>query len=138
MQFVEGDLFDRYPTLRFVIPHGGGAVPYHWGRYRGLAMRMGRPDPSVLLRNVFFDTCVYHQPGIDLLAQVIPTENVLFASEMLGAVRGADPDTGVAWDDTRSYVDRLDLTAEQRHQVFEGNVRRVYPRLDAQLTAAGR
>jgi 4-oxalmesaconate hydratase len=25
------------PTLRFVIPHGGGAVPYHWGRYRGLA-----------------------------------------------------------------------------------------------------
>ena len=43
MQLVQGDLFSRFPTLRFVIPHGGGAVPYHWGRYRGLADRLGRP-----------------------------------------------------------------------------------------------
>ena len=70
-------------------------MPYHWGRYRGLATRMGRPDPSELLRNVFFDTCVYHQPGIDLLLRVIDADNILFASEMLGAVRGADPDTGI-------------------------------------------
>jgi 4-oxalmesaconate hydratase len=138
MQFVEGDLFTRFPTLRFVIPHGGGAVPYHWGRYRGLAERMGRPQPATLLANVFFDTCVYHQPGIDLLTRVLPAENVLFASEMLGAVRGADPDTGIAWDDTKQYIDRAGLTDEQRHEVFEGNARRVYPRLDAQLTAAGR
>jgi 4-oxalmesaconate hydratase len=138
MQLFEGDLFDRFPTLRFVIPHGGGAVPYHWGRYRGLAMRMGLPDPSRLLRNVFFDTCVYHQPGIDLLLKVIDTDNVLFASEMIGAVRGADPATGIAWDDTKQYVDRAGLTEEQRHKVYEANARRVYPRLDAQLTAAGR
>ncbi len=138
MQFLEGDLFRRFPTLCFVIPHGGGAVPYHWGRYRGLAARMGRPDPSELLRNVFFDTCVYHQPGMDLLHRVIPVDNILFASEMLGAVRGADPATGIAWDDTKRYVDQVDLTEDQRHQVFEGNTRRVYPRLDAQLTAAGR
>jgi 4-oxalmesaconate hydratase len=138
MQFLEGDLFTRFPTLRFVIPHGGGAIPYHWGRYRGLAVRMDRPDPSTLLRNVFFDTCVYHQPGIDLLARVIPADNILFASEMLGAVRGADPETGIAWDDTLAYVNRLELTDEQRHKVLEGNARRVYPRLDAQLRAAGR
>jgi 4-oxalmesaconate hydratase len=138
MQFLEGDLFERFPTLRLVIPHGGGAIPYHWGRYRGLAMRMGRPDPSTLLRNVFFDTCVYHQPGIDLLTRVIPAENILFASEMLGAVRGADPDTGIAWDDTKIYVDAAGLTQQERTQVFEGNARRVYPRLDARLTAAGK
>jgi 4-oxalmesaconate hydratase len=57
---------------------------------------------------------------------------------MLGAVRGADPDTGIDWDDTKAYVDRVGLTDEQRQQVFEGNARRVYPRLDAQLTAAGK
>jgi 4-oxalmesaconate hydratase len=133
MQFLEGDLFERFPTLRLVIPHGGGAVPYHWGRYRGLAMRMGRPDPSTLLRNVFFDTCVYHQPGIDLLTRVIPTENILFASEMLGAVRGADPETGIAWDDTKKYLDAAGLDEGQRAAVFEGNARRVYPQLDARL-----
>ncbi len=138
MQFLEGDLFSRFPTLRFVIPHGGGAVPYHWGRYRGLAMRMGRPDPATLLDNVFFDTCVYHQPGVDLLLDVLPADNVLFASEMLGAVRGADPDTGIAWDDTKQYVDRARLSDDEREKVFERNARRVYPRLDARLTAAGR
>jgi 4-oxalmesaconate hydratase len=94
---------------------------------------MGRPDPSTLLRNVFFDTCVYHQPGIDLLTRVIPTENILFASEMLGAVRGADPQTGIAWDDTKKYLDAAGLDEAQQAAVFEGNARRVYPRLDARL-----
>jgi 4-oxalmesaconate hydratase len=136
MQLLEGDLFERFPTLRLVIPHGGGAIPYHWGRYRGLAMRMGRPDPSTLLRNVFFDTCVYHQPGIDLLTRVIPTENILFASEMLGAVRGADPETGIAWDDTKTYLDAAGLDEKQRQAVFEDNARRVYPRLSARLDTA--
>jgi 4-oxalmesaconate hydratase len=138
MQLLEGDLFERFPTLRLVIPHGGGAIPYHWGRYRGLAMRMGRPDPSALLRNVFFDTCVYHQPGIDLLTRVIPAENILFASEMLGAVRGADPETGIAWDDTKRYLDAAGLDQKQQAAVFENNARRVYPRLDVRLAAAGK
>jgi 4-oxalmesaconate hydratase len=138
MQFLEGDLFERFPTLRMVIPHGGGAVPYHWGRYRGLAMRMGWRDPSELLRNVFFDTCVYHQPGIDLLTRVIPTENILFASEMLGAVRGADPETGVEWDDTLTYLEAATLDAPQRQAIVEGNARRVYPRLHARLAEAGK
>lgn len=138
MQLVCDDLFDRFPGLNFVIPHGGGAVPYHWGRYRGLAERMGRPDPAELLRNVFFDTCVYHQAGIDLLHNVIPPENILFASEMLGAVRGADPQTGIPWDDTGAYVGALNLADDERHAIFESNARRVYPRLDKRLTALGR
>jgi 4-oxalmesaconate hydratase len=133
MQFVQADLFDRYPTLRFVIPHGGGAVPYHWGRYQGLAARLERPAPDELFRNVFFDTCVYHQPGIDLLRRVIPLENVLFASEMLGAVRGTNPETGSGWDDTKRYVDALHLTGDEARTVFELNARRVYPRLDSRL-----
>jgi 4-oxalmesaconate hydratase len=139
MQLIEGDLFGRFPTLRFVIPHGGGAVPYHWGRYRGLADRLGRPPlDEHVMKNVFFDTCVYHQAGIDLLGRVIDADNVLFASEMLGAVRGIDPETGFHWDDTKRYVDALGLPEEDRRKVFELNARRVYPRLDAQLAAAGR
>jgi 4-oxalmesaconate hydratase len=92
MQLIEGDLFKDFPTLRFIIPHGGGAVPYHWGRYRGLADMLKQPSLDThLMNNVFFDTCVYHQPGIDLLAEVIETKNILFGSEMVGAVRGIDP-----------------------------------------------
>jgi 4-oxalmesaconate hydratase len=136
MQLVQGDLFAEFPSLRFVIPHGGGAVPYHWGRYRGLADRLGRPPLSEhVMRNVFFDTCVYHQAGVDLLHRVIGIDNILFGSEMIGAVRGIDPETGFHWDDTKRYVDRLALTDEASRKLFEWNTRRVYPRLDARLVA---
>jgi len=95
MQFIEGDLFGDFPDLRFIIPHGGGAVPYHWGRYRGLADMLKRPELSEhVMQNVYFDTCVYHQAGIDLLFEVIDIANILFGSEMVGAVRGIDPETG--------------------------------------------
>ena len=40
MQLIQGDLFKDFPTLKFIVPHGGGAAPYHWGRYRGLAQEL--------------------------------------------------------------------------------------------------
>jgi 4-oxalmesaconate hydratase len=139
MQCLTSDLFRDFPTLRFVIPHGGGAVPYHWGRFRGLAQEMKKPLlEEHLLKNIFFDTCVYHQPGIDLLTNVIPVDNILFASEMIGAVRGIDPQTGHYFDDTKRYVEAAAMNPEQRYQIYEGNARRVYPRLDAALQAQGR
>jgi 4-oxalmesaconate hydratase len=139
MQLIQGDLFKRFPTLRFVIPHGGGAVPYHWGRYRGLAQNLGRPKLAEhLLSNVFFDTCVYHLPGIELLSKVIPADNILFGSEMVGAVRGVDPETGYHFDDTKRYIDGLvGLSDEDRYKYLEGNARRVYPALDRLLTKRG-
>lgn len=138
MQFLQGDLFKDFPELRLIIPHGGGAVPYHWGRYRGLADMLGKPDlNSHIMRNVYFDTCVYHQAGIDLLFRVIEVKNILFASEMFGAVKGVDSQTGHNFDDTKRYVDALNLSEEERHLVFEGNARRVYPRLDAALKDKG-
>ena len=134
MQFIQGDLFRDFPTLRFVIPHGGGAVPYHWGRYRGLADMLKRPPLAEhVMRNVFFDTCVYHQPGIDLLVRVIDLDNILFGSEMIGAVRGVDPESGNYFDHTRRYIDALALDERDKRRIFEGNARRVYPRLDARL-----
>ena len=139
MQLIEGDLFRDFPSLRFVIPHGGGAAPYHWGRYRGLALGMKKPLLSEhLLKNVYFDTCVYHQAGIDLLTRVIPVDNILFASEMVGAVRGIDPESGFEFDDTKRYIETAAINPEQRDKIYEGNARRVYPRLDALLKKKGK
>ncbi|NNG03387.1 MAG: amidohydrolase [Inquilinus sp.] len=139
MQFLQGDLFRDFPELRFIIPHGGGAVPYHWGRYRGLADMLKRPPLAEhVMRNVYFDTCVYHQPGIDLMFRVIDIDNILFGSEMVGAVRGIDPETRQYFDDTKRYIDALDIPDSDKRKVFELNARRVYPRLDAALKARGK
>ncbi|MDN4473218.1 amidohydrolase family protein [Demequina zhanjiangensis] len=134
MQLLQGDLFADFPTLRLIIPHGGGAVPYHWGRYRGLADMLGKPALAEhLMNNVFFDTCVYHQPGIDLLTDVIPVENILFGSEMVGAVRGIDPETGHYFDDTLRYIKAAHVSEAEREAILSGNALRVFPRLAARV-----
>jgi len=129
MQALSSGFMKDFPNLRWIIPHGGGAVPYHWGRFKGMAQDKGW-DFDRLLDHIYFDTCVYHQPGIDLLLDVVPVENVLFASEMVGAVRGIDPDSGKYWDDTKVYIDNSALDATAKQQVFEDNTRRVFPRLE--------
>jgi 4-oxalmesaconate hydratase len=135
MQLITSTIFTDFPDLKLIIPHGGGAVPYHWGRYRGLAQDIDKPPlEELLMHNVFFDTCVYHQAGIDLLFKVIPLDNILFASEMIGAVRGIDPETGHYYDDTKNFVDQVSwLTEADRQAVYEDNIYRVYPRLRAQI-----
>ena len=66
MQMLTSNLLLDFPDIKFIIPHGGGAVPYHWGRFRGLVQAMDdKPElEELVLYNVYFDTCVYHQPGI--------------------------------------------------------------------------
>ncbi len=131
-------LFIDFPDLKFIIPHGGGAVPYHWGRFRGLSDMMKLPPLEEFIRgNIYFDTCVYHQKGIDLLLDVVPIENILFASEMIGAVRGIDSNTGFYFDDTKRYIDASRLGDGEKRLVFEGNARRVFSRLDNRLAEVG-
>lgn len=127
MQMLTSGFANSFDGLRFVIPHGGGAVPYHWGRFRGMALDKGW-DFESLLDHVWFDTCVYHQRGIDLLVDVVPLDNILFASEMVGAVRGIDPLTGHHFDDTGRYIEAAALSMQDRMKVYETNARRVYPR----------
>ncbi len=133
VQLLMSDVFRDFPTLKFILPHGGGAAPYHWVRYRGLAQDLGLPTiEDQLLKNLFFDTCVYHQPGIDLLLSVVPSANVLFASETFGAVNGIDPRTGHHYDHTRRYIDASPALPEAaRSGIYGDNALGVYPRLRA-------
>ncbi len=139
MQLCLSDLFDAFPDLRLIIPHGGGAVPYHWGRFRGVLQDRGRPDPATIMgQNVFFDTCVYWQAGMQLLVDTVPSANLLFATEMIGAVKGVDPPTGRRYDDTRSLLAGLQgLSEDERAAISGGNALRVFARLGQALADRG-
>jgi 4-oxalmesaconate hydratase len=91
------------------------------------------PLPELIRNNVFFDTCVYHQAGIDLLLKIVPADNILFGSEMVGAVRGIDPETGQYFDDTKRYVDAAPLPVADKRKILESNARKVYPRINKKL-----
>lgn len=97
-------------------------------------MRLERPELDEMMGdNIFFDTCVYHFPGIKLLTDMVPIDNILFASELMGAVPGIDPRTGHNFDDTKRYVDALDISDEDKAKIFEKNAIKVYPRLGPKL-----
>ncbi len=136
MQLMQSDITRDFPSIKFIIPHGGGAVPFHWGRFRGLADMLKLPPlDDLLMNNVYLDTCVYHQAGINLLLEVIPNKNILFASEMIGAVRGIDPETGHFFDDTKRYIDNSKVSEEEKRNIFEHNARHVFSHLQDHIAA---
>lgn len=128
------NIFKDFPNLKIIIPHGGGAVPYHWGRFRGFCDMLKLDNINdIIENNIYFDTCVYHQEGIDLLLKVVPTQNILFASEMIGAVRGIDSLSGHFFDDTKRYIDKADISDEKKKMIFEDNIRKVFPRINKHI-----
>ena len=69
---------------------------------------------------------------------MIDLDNILFGSEMLGAVRGIDPETGHYFDDTPAATStRSVFRRRKKDQVYSGNARRVFPRLDSLLNDRG-
>jgi len=134
MQLLESRVFKDFPTLKLVISHGGGNVPYQAARYRALCL-MNKWEPfEAFVKRLYFDTTVYNQDAMQLLVKVAGVDNVMFASEMLGGVTTKDPLTGRMFDDNKPCLDALDwLTDDDRRKIFDGNVRKAYPLLDAAL-----
>jgi 4-oxalmesaconate hydratase len=136
VQLLMSNVMQDFPTIRFIIPHGGGAIPYQWGRYRGIAMMFDKPPFEEWVKRLYFDTVVYDAEGVEHLIKRMGTDNVLFASEMIGAVQKIDPNTGRWFDDTKPYVESIDwLSAEDKEKIFEGNVQKVFPRIVPHLEA---
>jgi 4-oxalmesaconate hydratase len=130
MQLLESRVFKDFPTLKLVISHGGGNVPYQAARYRALCL-MNKWEPfEQFIRRLYFDTTVYNNEAMELLIKVAGVDNVMFASEMLGGVTTIDPKTGRYFDDNKPCLDAVPwLTEEDRRKILEQNVLAAYPRL---------
>jgi 4-oxalmesaconate hydratase len=130
VQLITSRVFQDFPTLKLIIPHGGGAVPYQLARYRAQFLREGLGSLDEAIRRLYFDTAIYSREAVELLIRAVGVDNVLFASELIGAANAIDPDTGISYDHTRRYLDGIEwLTDQDRQKLFEGNARRVYSHL---------
>ncbi len=130
LSLVNSSVFEDFPSLKVVVAHGGGAIPYQIGRFRapGLRRRDG-VDFQEKLRLLNFDTCVYSKEGLELLFKVVGTDNCLFGTERPGTGSPVDTRTGRALDELRPIIeDIVGLTPEDRLRIFEGNARRLYSR----------
>ena len=134
---LNSQVFTDFPTLKLVVAHGGGAIPYQIGRFmagrypsrRNIA-REAFPESEYfenVVRKLYYDTCLYTREGRELLFKVIGSAQCLFGTESPGAGSSVHPQTGKALDDIKPVIEGIEwLTASDRKKIFEENAKRLY------------
>jgi len=116
ISLLGSDTFEKFPGLKIVVAHGGGAIPYQMGRFRSWNVRRGEKVPfDEQLKKLHFDTCNYSQDSIELLLKVAGVKNVVFGTEKPGTGSARDPVSGRDYDDMKPVIEAVAwLTAQDR------------------------
>jgi aminocarboxymuconate-semialdehyde decarboxylase len=121
-RMIYDGFFDRYPDLKIIAAHGGGALPYIAGRldicFDNMPACRERisAKPSLYLKKIFYDSVVFQQESLELALKVGGTENVLYGSDYPHNI-----------GDMKGCLARVDaLPAAQRDAVRGGNALRVF------------
>ena len=129
VELTTSRVFKDFPSLKLVVPHAGGGIPFHWNRMRAIHTESRLEPFEDVVRNLYFDLSTYDAESIELTIRKMGADNVLYASEMWGSAKAVDPLTGRRFDDNLHMVTGIDwLTDEQRHKILEGNARKLYTR----------
>jgi 4-oxalmesaconate hydratase len=128
LSLLDSRVFEDFPGLKIIIPHGGGAIPYQMGRFRAIRLRSPELEPwDQAVRRLYYDTCNYSADSLSLLFRVMGTDRCLFGTEKPGTGSSIDPATGRWLDDLKPVIESLpELTAEDKARIFEENARRLY------------
>ena len=130
VELLSSRVFTDFPTLRLIIPHGGGAIPYQWSRHRGSHVLQGLEPFEEAARRVYWDMAIYDQDAMEMLIKRVGVDNVLFATEMFGAVNTTDPKTRRSFEDNKPMFEAISwLSDVDRQKIFESNARKVFTRL---------
>jgi 4-oxalmesaconate hydratase len=136
MSLAQSPVFDLFPELKVIVPHGGGAIPYQIGRFRGVYWKsLGREDMTfdeAIRHNLYYDTCLYTPESLEFLLRTMGCDNVVFGTERPGDGSHKHSGAGsVAWaDDLKTIIEEIPgFKTEELDKVFSGNTLSAYPRL---------
>ncbi|RQS57861.1 amidohydrolase family protein [Burkholderia sp. Bp8984] len=114
---ILGGVLDRHPDLHFTLPHAGGALPIVAGRLdagwtvRPETRRLAQ-KPSSYLRRFSYDTVSHSGPVLDFLIANVGVDRL---------VLGSDYCFDMGYEQPVRFLDRLDLSADQRALILGGN-----------------
>lgn len=128
ISILESSVFDEFPNLKIIVPHSGGAIPFHMGRFRAWNLRRKEPETfEHKMRKLYFDTCNYSKDSLEFLIKTVGVDNVMFGTERPGTGSVHCPETGRDFDDLKPVIESIEwLSVEDRAKIFEGTCRKVY------------
>ena len=129
VSLLNSKVFDDFPTLKFIIPHGGGAIPYQLGRFEAPTLRGAGHGKrfSEKMRNLWFDTTLYTPAAMELLIKTVGADRCLFATECPGTGSSTNPETGRYMDDIAPMIKGFDwLSAADKKLILEDNARKLF------------
>lgn len=130
ISLLESNVFEDFPNLKIVVSHGGGAIPYHMGRFRAWNVRRKESESfDQKMRKLYYDTCNYSREALEFQFRILGTDNCMFGTERPGTGSVADPASGRQFDDLKPVIEEIDwLSDADRYRIFEGTCRKVYTR----------
>jgi predicted TIM-barrel fold metal-dependent hydrolase len=127
VSLLNSTVFTDFPTLKILVSHGGGAIPYQWARFEASSLRRGGPRFSDRLRNLYYDTVLYNRESLELLFKTVGVDRCLFGTERPGVGTVKDPRTGKWLDETRYIIEDIGfLSSADKKMIFEDNARKVF------------
>lgn len=132
MSLAGSSVFKTFPNLKIIIPHGGGAIPYQLGRFRGTYWDGVESEESFddAVRRLYYDTSLYSEEAVALLFRAIGTKNIVLGTERPGDGSHRKTDEGHWADDLHSVIEALPgYTDEEKADVYGNNALRLFTRL---------
>jgi predicted TIM-barrel fold metal-dependent hydrolase len=123
-QFLgHGDVFERYPELKVIVCHCGGAL----NRFIPTDHHLPQKDLS---NNLFYDSCGYDLNFLEAAIKQRGVDQICFGVEAPGSGRDVRPETGRTGDDQIPVLkDFTWLSDDDRKKILHYNPAKVIPAL---------
>jgi aminocarboxymuconate-semialdehyde decarboxylase len=125
---IMAGVLDRFPALKLVLSHGGGAFPYLAGRFDIMHRRMDRAaqgdvaqkPPSAYATQMAYDSIVHAPKALRFLIDVVGLENVALGTDYSFPPADMEP---------LAMLRSAGLSAAEVDAVADANPRRIFARL---------
>lgn len=128
---VNSSVLDDFPSLKIVVSHGGGAIPYQLGRFEAGSIHPGSKRRfSEGMRKLYYDTVLYTEGALRLLIETVGVDQCLFGSECPGVGSKVVDGHDHTMDHIAPTIAKFDFLSDaDKKKIFEDNARAVF-RLD--------
>jgi len=127
-RMVFSGFLERYPNIKFILPHLGGTVPYLFGRWeigwRAYPECRNRiqTSPVEILKRLYYDVVSLHGPAIMCAYNSVGVDKLLLGTDYPHVI--GDPGKVIA------SIENLDIPAEEKESIFSRNALRILNNVD--------